>query len=210
MRLSVCGMVGLTACFVATIAPAQDVNIAVGKPQVEAEINGQIIVIRRGQDTAATLSGEFARTSRPCPDFCIQPMSVAKGVMPLGELEVLHFIETDIMQGTGLLIDARLPDWFAKGALPAAVNVPFAALDPENPYAPDILRALGAKGDDGALDFSQARDLVVYDNGPWDAQGTRAVRHLIAAGYPVQKIQNYRGGVQSWLHLSLTLTSPAS
>lgn len=210
MNFILSGLAGFATCVVATYACAQDVNITVGKPQVDALINGQSIVIRREQDTTATLSGEFARTSRPCPDFCIQPMSVAKGVDPVAELEILKFVEAEMTKGTGLLLDARLPEWFAKGAIPAAVNVPFAALDPENPYAPDILRALGAEGSDDALDFSNARDLIVYGNGPWDAQGTRAVRHLIDAGYPASKIRNYRGGVQAWLHLGLTLTPPAS
>lgn len=72
------------------------------------------------------------------------------------------------------------------------MNVPFATLSAENPYQADILRALGAVPTDGGFDFSNALTLMIYGNGPWDAQGTRAVQALIAAGYPPALIQNYR------------------
>jgi rhodanese-related sulfurtransferase len=95
-----------------------------------------------------------------------------------------------MVNNTGLLIDARLPDWFNKGAIPGAVNVPFATLSAENPYQADILRALGAAPTDDGFDFSNALTLMIYGNGPWDAQGTHAVQALIAAGYPLAPIQN--------------------
>jgi rhodanese-related sulfurtransferase len=109
---------------------------------------------------------------------------------------------------TGLLIDARVPDWFDKGAIPGAINVPFAALAAENPYQSEILRALGAVVIDGGFDFSGAMSLMVYGNGPWDAQGSRAVQALVAAGYPASLIQNYRGGLEDWLHLGLSTVRP--
>ena len=95
-----------------------------------------------------------------------------------------------MVNNTGLLIDARLPDWFNKGATPGAVNVPFATLSAENPYQADILRALDAAPTDDGFDFSNALILMIYGNGPWDAQGTHAVQALIAAGYPPALIQN--------------------
>ena len=95
-----------------------------------------------------------------------------------------------MVNNTGLLIDVRLPDWFNKGAIPGAVNVPFATLNAENPYQADILRALGATPTDDGFDFSNALTLMIYGNGPWDAQGTHAVQALIAAGYPPALIQN--------------------
>ncbi|SFU34651.1 hypothetical protein SAMN04488527_101453 [Aliiroseovarius crassostreae] len=53
--------------------------------------NGDV-VIERGQDSANELSGEWARTSRACPNFCVQPMYPAPGVTPVGELEMLEFL----------------------------------------------------------------------------------------------------------------------
>lgn len=196
------------ALTVGSAVAAQDVALTASQADVSIELNGQQITISRTQDTDAVLSGEFAKTSRPCPAFCIQPVIPAAGVTPAGELEVIEFLQKNMANNTGLLIDARLPDWFNKGAIPGAVNVPFATLSAENPYQADILRALGAAPTDDGFDFSNALNLMIYGNGPWDAQGTRAVQALIAAGYPPALIQNYRGGLEDWLHLGLTTVLP--
>lgn len=126
----------------------------------------------------------------------------------MGELELISFLENVVAAGNGLLIDARLPDWYAKGAIPGAVNVPFAALDAQNPYKNDILLALGAVQTSDGMDFKTANDLMVYGNGAWDEQGSRAITNLIDAGYPASKIQNYRGGLEDWLHLGLSTLVP--
>ncbi|MFT4742364.1 MAG: rhodanese-related sulfurtransferase [Yoonia sp.] len=196
------------ALTVGSAVAAQDVALTASQADVSIELNGQQITINRTQDTDAVLSGEFAKTSRPCPAFCIQPVIPAAGVTPAGELEVIEFLQKNMANNTGLLIDARLPDWFNRGAIPGAVNVPFATLSAENPYQADILRALGAAPTDDGFDFSNALNLMIYGNGPWDAQGTRAVQALIAAGYPPALIQNYRGGLEDWLHLGLTTVLP--
>lgn len=196
------------ALTVGSAVAAQDVALTASQADVSIELNGQQITISRTQDTDAVLTGEFAKTSRPCPAFCIQPVIPAAGVTPAGELEVIEFLQKNMANNTGLLIDARLPDWFNKGAIPGAVNVPFATLSAENPYQADILRALGAAPTDDGFDFSNALNLMIYGNGPWDAQGTRAVQALIAAGYPPALIQNYRGGLEDWLHLGLTTVLP--
>lgn len=201
-------MTGFLATLAALPLAAQDVRISETQAQSTFSVGARDFTISRNQDVDAALTGEFAKTSRPCPDFCIQPMITASGVRPIGELELLDFLETDVAGATGLLLDARLPDWFAKGSIPAAVNVPFAALDPQNPYQNDILRALGAELRGDILDFENAQSLVIYDNGVWDAQATRAITNLIAAGYPAGKIQNYRGGLEDWVHLGLTTTLP--
>ncbi len=187
---------------------AQEVPISDGRMEVAFSVNGRDFVITREQNTSATLTGEFAKTSRPCPDFCIQPMIVSEGVAPIGELELVNFLENEVASGAGLLIDARLPDWYGKGFVPGAVNVPFAALDSQNPYQSDILEALGAVKTEAGLDFTDASTLVVYDNGAWDDQGTRTITNLISAGYPASKILNYRGGLEDWLHLGLSTLLP--
>lgn len=196
------------AASIASMGSAQEVALRDGQTELNFTVNGQSYTITRDQNTSATLTGEFARTSRPCPDFCIQPMIPAPGIEPVAELEILDFLSGPEASGQGLLIDARLPEWHAKGTLPGAVNVPFTALDADNPYKADILRALGATGSPETLNFDTARELIVFGNGPWDEQGSRAIKNLIDAGYPVRKIKNYRGGVQAWSHLGLTLTQP--
>ncbi len=202
------GTATVLAAIVATSSGAQEVQITDGQMVASFTINDTEFNIARVQDNTATLTGEFAQTSRPCPDFCIQPMVPVSGVTPVGELEVIQFLQDDVANNTGLLINARLPDGFAKGALPGAVNVPFAALNADNPYQAEILQALGAKTSETGLDFANARALLVYGNGPWDAQSSRAVRSLIDAGYPANLIQNYRGGLEDWLHLGLSTVLP--
>lgn len=200
-------LLGSTAC-VGHPAQAQDVRITGDRADVIFTVNGQDIAISRTQNQENQLSGEFARTSRACPPFCIQPMQVAAGVGTIAELETLAFLETEVARGGGLLIDSRLPDWFAKGTIPAAVNVPFATLDATNPYRAEILQALGAVGAPGDLDFSNALDLILFSNGPWDDQASRAILNLLDAGYPPEKLRYYRGGMQDWLVLGLTVTVP--
>ena len=207
MRMAI-GIAGLLLASFALPAAAQEVQIADGVPQVSFTVNGRNFTIARDQDQNANLTGEFAKTSRPCPAFCVQPMIAAPGVQPVGELELISFLENVVAEGSGLLIDARLPDWYAKGAIPGAVNVPFAALDAQNPYKNDILLALGAVQTSDGMDFTTANDLMVYGNGAWDEQGSRAITNLIDAGYPASKIQNYRGGLEDWLHLGLSTLVP--
>jgi len=180
MRHVVSGMV--FALGAATPILAQDVRITPQKDSSSFVLNGQSFTIARIQDSAHELRGEFTRTSRECPPFCIQPMIVSEGVRTVGELEVLAFLEDTVASGRGLLIDSRVPDWFAKGSIPGAVNVPFPTLSDENPYRDDILRALGAVPTDaGGLDFTDAFELVLFCNGPWCEQAPIAVRNLIAA-----------------------------
>lgn len=202
------GGVLLTLVCMGAPVPAQDVRLTADRPDASFTVNGQSFQISRAQDQENLLTGEFARTSRACPPFCIQPMQAAPDVETVAELEVIAFLETQVAQGTGLLIDARLPDWFAKGSIPAAVNVPFATLDATNPYRTEILQALGATGPDGDLDFSGALALTLFSNGPWDDQANRAMTNLLNAGYPAEKLLYYRGGLQDWLMLGLTVSIP--
>ncbi|TNF21884.1 MAG: rhodanese-like domain-containing protein [Rhodobacteraceae bacterium] len=187
---------------------AQDVRITPDLARQSLTINGAPLVIERIQDPEHRLTGDFTKTSRACPPFCITPMQAAPGVATLGELEVLEFLDTRVAADLGLLLDSRVPEWFAKGSIPGAVNVPFTTLDAANPYRDDILQALGAvKGADG-LDFTAARDLLVFCNGPWCDQAPRAIRSLLSAGYPPGKLSFYRGGMQLWLQLGLTVAMP--
>lgn len=191
-----------------SVSLAQDVAITRDQASVGFTLNGQTIVIERDQDQSNILTGEYAKTSRPCPPFCIAPMSVADGVTTVGELEVIDFLQDHVATGTGLLIDSRVPQWFEKGTIPGAVNVPFPTLDAENPYRTDILKALGARELGGQLEFGNALELTLFCNGPWCEQAPRAIQNLLDAGYPAEKISYYRGGMQLWLLFGLTVESP--
>ncbi len=196
---------------VATAVQAQDVRITTFKSDSTFSLNGITFTVTRDQNTDAILEGEFARTARACPPDCLQPLTLASGAETYGELEVMKFLETTVTNGNGLLVDARTPQDFGAVAIPGAVNVPSVTLVPENRFRPDILRALG--GVDiagGGMDFSNAMELTVYSGGVWSNEAPAAINNLIEAGYPVEKIHYYRGGVQAWMHVGLSTISSSN
>lgn len=174
----------------------------------QVTINGETITIAREQNPDARISDEFAKTARACPPFCVHPMSAGTGVETLGELEVMDFLEARVANGKGLLIDSRLPEWFEKGSIPGAINVPFATVEDSNPYRDQILEALGAVKLGESWNYDGAMELALFCNGAWCDQSPRAIQSLMSAGYPAAKLKYYRGGMQSWVSLGLTVKKP--
>ncbi|MEJ2620539.1 MAG: rhodanese-like domain-containing protein [Candidatus Thiodiazotropha sp.] len=196
----------------ATGAVGLEVNITAQVDEFKVNHQGKMITIRRNQDTDAMLEFDFARTSRPCPPFCAQPMEVADGVKTIGEVELIAFLQTQLAEGEGLLIDARTVDWHERGTIPGSINIPFTHLNPaqgadEITLEESLLR-LGGRLVDDRWDFSQAKQLVIWCNGPWCGQSPTAIRGLISVGYPKQKILYYRGGMQLWRTFGLPVVSP--
>ncbi|MCW8931626.1 MAG: rhodanese-like domain-containing protein [Gammaproteobacteria bacterium] len=208
---------------------AQDVNISKSLPYVDIEYKNNIIRVQRIQDDKHVLKGGFAKTSRNCPPFCIQPMNVARGVETVAELEVVDFISKDVKQKTGVIIDARTEGWHNKGTIPGSINIPFTVfgMDETDPELVAAMKTLGVKqkstsSDDDSFwswasdddnknsnwDFSNAKDLVLWCNGMWCGQSPRAIRSLLNHGYPAKKIKYFRGGMQTWLILGLTVVKP--
>ncbi len=189
---------------------ALEVNIAEGLPYVDVEHGGKTVRIQRIQDTKHKLTNSYAKTSRPCPPFCIQPIQIAKGVKVYGELELLNFLKTEVANNKGLLIDARLPQWYKNGTIPGAINIPFTLFmrGIEDPYTQKILELLGAEYKNGKWDFSHTQKLLFFCNGPWCAQSPHAIKALVKMGYPPNKIFYYRGGMQNWQILGLTTVIP--
>lgn len=173
---------------------AQDRLIAEGMPEVHLALNGAGVVI--------------ARDGALCPPDCVQPLRAAEGVETLGALEVIWLLQTEISAGAGLLVDVRLPQDFAAGHVPGAVNVPGVTLAPGNPAQGGILMALGAAETAVGLDFATARPLTLYGAGPGRAEATEAVRALVQAGFPAGKLRFFRGGMQEWLQFGLTVSHP--
>lgn len=198
-------LAGMGACL------ADGAQVLPDRPVIELVLNGQTLTISRPTDADAMLTGDYARTARACPPDCLQPIEAAPGVRTVAEVEVIGFLESMAASGQGLLLDVRLPDGYAKGRLPGSVNVPFATLAPANPVQVEILKALGVQATaDGTLDFATAPTLVLYGDGPFSDQAAMAVRYLVETGYPVDKLNYYRGGMQEWLHSGLTVTGAAN
>ena len=57
-------------------------------------------------------------------------------------------------------------------------------------------------------DFTNAKDLVLWCNGPSCGQSPRAIRGLLDVGYPPGKLRYYRGGMQMWQLWGLTTVRP--
>lgn len=191
-------------------ARAESVWITPDLPFYEFTVQGKNVVIERNQDTKATIQGSFAKTSRPCPPFCIQPMVVAPGVKTVGEIELMQFLTDFVESGKGHLVDARLINWYDAGTIPGSVSLPFNLFDPKaSPFFPSIMAQLGGKLVDGKWDFSEARHLMLFCNGPWCGQSPRAIRNLLSVGYPADKLYYYRGGMQAWQILGLPTVKPA-
>ena len=171
------------------------------------------ITVQRNQDTSAVVDSAFAKTSRACPPFCAQPMEVAEGVRVIGEVELVHFMKHDMAKGSGVLVDARTPDWHAKGTIPGSVNIPYTdvnlALGADDVAIADAMEQFGATGDIGSWNFSKAKTLVLWCNGPWCGQSPTAIRGLLSLGYPADKLVYYRGGMQMWKIFGLTVSPPA-
>jgi 3-mercaptopyruvate sulfurtransferase SseA len=192
-------------------AQAADVNISEELPYVDITYDGKVVRIERIQETKHKLTNSFTKTSRKCPPFCVHPIKAAPGVTTVGELELLDFMMSNVRQGLGLLVDARTPAWHRKGTIPGAVNIPFTVCTAPSGDANQttVLKALGAKPlAGGNWDFRDAKQLLLFCNGPWCDQSPRAIKGLMRLGYPPEKLRYYRGGMQNWQMLGLTTVVP--
>ena len=177
---------------------------------IDVQHAGKNVRIERVQDTEHRLNNSFAKTSRTCPPFCIQPIEILDDVKTVAELEVLHFLDNEVKTGEGLLIDSRMPEWHIKGTIPGAVNIPFTILSKglDSKHIIKIIELLGATQQSGKWDFSRVRSLMLFCNGPWCAQSAQAIRNLAKLGYPEDKMLWYRGGMQAWQQVGLTVSKP--
>ena len=183
---------------------ADGVNLTKDMKSVKTMHKGEEITISRNQDTKNRLSNNFTKTSRECPPFCIQPMHIGK-VKTVGELELFDFLKELDNESRTLLLDVRTTEWYRSGTIPGSINLPFTMLEEESPYIDKILKIMGAVKLAKGWDFSNVQTLMIYSNGVWDAQATAAIENLIEIGYPEDKMLYYRGGMQSWQNLGLTV-----
>lgn len=211
MKLILNGILALPLFFSFWLTHASDeypVGLTSELPFVSVLHQGKTVVIKRIQDTTNRLVDDFAKTSRPCPPFCIHPMQAAPNVETVGELELIEFLSKQVKSGSGILVDARMPNFFKSETIPGAINIPFILFTGDN--SDKILEILGVTKKDGKSDFSKAKELCLFCNGPWCDQSPRAIKALIAAGYPSNKLKYYRGGMQLWKNFSLTTVLPKS
>lgn len=189
----------LFAVLLAGVASAEEetVYITHGVPSVTVQTPDGPVEISRIPDTENELWGEWSRTSRPCPPFCIQPINAVEGTHLIGELELL-----DILQdGETVVIDSRIRSNYLGGTIPGAINIPYDEVT-------DALEGLGCIPDFDVYDCAEAKPVALFCNGPWCGQSPSAARFMIAAGYPPELISLYRGGMQVWRMFGLTVITP--
>ena len=214
-KLVVASVMVTGLAFSASVSAGKPVGIVKDMMDVTVQHDGKSMKIMRNQDNNHTVNPAFAKTSRPCPPFCIQPAVLAPGVETIAEREVIHYIAK--MSGGDnsiLVVDSRTPDWVKKGTIPGAVNLPWTKLNPAKGADPvSILEILetqfGVTESEGLLDFSNAKTLVMFCNGMWCGQSPNNIKNLLKFGYPAHKIKWYRGGMQDWEILGLS-TVPGS
>lgn len=211
-------MIGATLLAAAGVVSAEEMKVKVTSDLESVTVmhEGEEVVIKRDQDPDSRIPEDYTQTSRECPPFCVQPMQLLPGVHTIGEIELLEMLADRAMEEDDfLLIDSRTPDWFNKGTIPSAVNIPWTKLYPGSsafdPFVAEtlLLDEFGVKKDGGLFDFRQAEKLVLFCNGPWCGQSPTNIKALVSMGYPADKIYWYRGGMQLWYTLGLTTVDPS-
>ena len=191
-------------------AQALDVNITPTVGSVDVKHGGGTVSISRNQNQKNTVNPAFAKTSRKCPPFCIQPSTLAPGVETIAEVEMLDYLKRmSAGDDSIVVIDSRTPDWVGRGTIPGARNVPWTKLNPAKGADPlsiaDLMdEVFGVKSLEGLMDFTDAKTAVMFCNGMWCGQSPNNIKNLLKFGYPAHKIKWYRGGMQNWEILGLT------
>lgn len=191
-------------------ASADDVNITPDMMKATVTHNGTSTEIMRNQNNDNTVVPAFAKTSRPCPPFCIQPSTLAPGIETIGEVELIEYA-TRMSGGddTIVIIDSRTPDWVERGTIPSAINLPWTQLNQAKGATPfeiaEIMQEIfGVTESEGLFNFENAKTAVMFCNGMWCGQSPSNIKSLLKFGYPAHKIKWYRGGMQDWEILGLT------
>mgnify|MGYP001816242253 CR=1 FL=1 len=196
--------------FSANVNAGKPVGITKGVMEVPVKHDGKTVNITRNQDNKNTVNPAFAKTSRPCPPFCIQPAVLAPGVETIAETEMIDYIsKMSAGDDSILVIDSRTPDWVKKGTIPGAINLPWTKLNPAKGADPVSIMEImedqfGVTESEGLLNFTNAKTLVLFCNGMWCGQSPNNIKNLLGFGYPAHKIKWYRGGMQDWEILGLS------
>lgn len=215
-----------------SMAASTEVNVTEAQPYVLMNHHEEPAGVQQIQGSGKDITAVFNKASRPCPPFCVNPMNIETGVATIAELDVVEFMETAMQTGEGVMIDARTPAWYQKGTIPGSVNIPFTVFEKpvDDPELVEALERLGAKRRNDvnvvvrslekvglfggsektdSWDFSEARQLLLWCNGPRCSQSPRAIRALTNLGYPAEKLHYYRGGMQMWQSLGLSTVRPS-
>ena len=110
----------------------------------------------------------------------IQPMQAALAVLNVGEVEVYHHKKNELP-----IIDTRKPDTIDKVSIPGSKNIPY----------DEIVKRM--------KELDENHPSIFFCNGPQCPQSSTAIKNLLDAGFPADRILYYRGGMHDWITLGL-------
>ncbi len=187
--------------------------------------------ISRSFQVPTNIRGTLNDTAQSCPPFCLQPLKLDDlPVVTVSEVEIIDFMTNFLRNNTGVLIDVRAPIKNSAFTIPGSVNYfvqTFQKGVGDNEFDA-MLSALGVKPREEVswltsqlenigivdnsevtetLDFTEAKELVLWGEAQSDNTVPIAIRALLKAGYPAHKIRWYHGGIASWAFWGFTIYS---
>lgn len=202
------------AALLSTIIAGSPLVIAEGKKaMISPELfsfkvthEGESVDVMRNQDPENKISELYNTTYRGMPQ-AMNPFSPHE-VETLGEREFTAYMIEAQEDKNILIVDTRTEGWHFRMTIPGSVNYPYTLMK-ETEDMEDALDDFGVAIDGDNYDFSAAKTLVMFCNGYWCGQTPAMGRALLAAGYPEEKMKYYRGGMQAWTSLGLTVVGEA-
>ncbi|MGM0621069.1 MAG: rhodanese-like domain-containing protein [Bacteroidota bacterium] len=110
----------------------------------------------------------------------IQPIEIAENVRTVDEFEVHKYQEKGLP-----IVDSRTSDFYEASTISGAKNIPHN----------EITERMD--------ELDRSKPTIFFCNGPQCPQSPTAIRNLLSAGYPPEKILYYRGGMHDWITLGL-------
>ncbi len=199
-------VIALGICVFSIGAQAESL-IKPGMTEFSVTLNGETCKISRSQAKGNVIHKLYQTTERGMP----QPISLAPGIETLGELEFIEYMQKAQTDPSIIIVDTRTEGWHRNLRIPCTVNVPYTQLNDDRFVAlSTVIDEFGVEEkDDESLDFSKAKTIVGYCNGFWCGQTpgmfVGAKYSLKNIGYPVEKLKYYRGGMQAWTALGMSV-----
>ena len=207
-------VIALLLCLSMTnLARAEDdteskkILISPGIYSIEVKHKGKTITIKRNQNRKNIISKYYQPTHRGK----IQPMRPFSPhvVETIGALEMIDYLkQLEYKRDSIIIIDSRTKAWVKRGTIPGTVNIPYTEFKEDDRAVEIMEEQFDVLNMGSALNFSNAKTLVMYCNGIWCGQSPTAIKKLLDYGYPASKIKYFRGGMQNWESLGLTVVNP--
>jgi rhodanese-related sulfurtransferase len=110
----------------------------------------------------------------------IQPMQASSEVLTVGEQEVFQHKKDELP-----IIDARKPYTTERVSIPGSKNIPY----------DELVERMD--------ELDKNNPSIFFCNGPQCPQSSTAIKNLLNAGYPAERLLYYRGGMHDWITMGL-------